>query len=434
MDLNRKKPPVRHWALALLLFSVATWCAMLWLQNLHPDWAWVGYVKAFAEAACIGGLADWFAITALFRHPMGVPLPHTAILPNKQAQLARGVANFIGTNFLDAHMIGEQVRKYQVGERVADYAQTHVTVAMIQERVPAVLQAIIEKIPQTAPEAWLQAGQKSLMDYATGERLGSGAGKLIAWAQNEHTDRWLINRLAQALHDFCSAEDAAERVRPWLSELIRKANDENATWWDKIKISMTGQAVDWLDDWLIEKALAGGKSLAERVLADDAHPIHLWFSAQCIDWQRQLNDNTAVHDWLYKNAQAGLNNPMLTQWLGTLWQRIHAWLSEMSTGNTAQVQFIAQTLHDALNHQLAQPMRRAQLTDATANISARVLDTQQATIRAWMTTQLNAWSKERLNDALEEGIGNDLQYIRINGTVIGGLIGLGLYTLSVWLV
>ncbi|MBP6295137.1 MAG: DUF445 family protein, partial [Hydromonas sp.] len=85
-------------------------------------------------------------------------------------------------------------------------------------------------------------------------------------------------------------------------------------------------------------------------------------------------------------------------------------------------------------HQLAQPMRRAQLTDATANISARVLDTQQATIRAWMTTQLNAWSKERLNDALEEGIGNDLQYIRINGTVIGGLIGLGLYTLSVWLV
>ena len=359
MDLNRKKPPVRHWALALLLFSVATWCAMLWLQNLHPDWAWVGYVKAFAEAACIGGLADWFAITALFRHPMGVPLPHTAILPNKQAQLARGVANFIGTNFLDAHMIGEQVRKYQVGERVADYAQTHVTVAMIQERVPAVLQAIIEKIPQTAPEAWLQAGQKSLMDYATGERLGSGAGKLIAWAQNEHTDRWLINRLAQALHDFCSAEDAAERVRPWLSELIRKANDENATWWDKIKTSMTGQAVDWLDDWLIEKALAGGKSLAERVLADDAHPIHLWFSAQCIDWQRQLNDNPAVHDWLYKNAQAGLNNPMLTQWLGTLWQRIHAWLSEMSTGNTAQVQFIAQTLHDALNHQRAQPMRRA---------------------------------------------------------------------------
>ena len=434
MDLNRKKPPVRHWALALLLFSVATWCAMLWLQNLHPDWAWVGYVKAFAEAACIGGLADWFAITALFRHPMGVPLPHTAILPNKQAQLARGVANFIGTNFLDAHMIGEQVRKYKVGERVADYAQTHVTVAMIQERVPAVLQAIIEKIPQTAPEAWLQAGQKSLMDYATGERLGSGAGKLIAWAQNEHTDRWLINRLAQDLHDFCSAEDAHERVRPWLSELIRKANDENATWWDKIKISMTGQAVDWLDDWLIEKALAGGKSLAERVQSDDAHPIHLWFSAQCIDWQRQLNDNTAVHDWLYKNAQAGLNNPMLTQWLGTLWQRIHAWLSEMSTGNTAQVQFIAQTLHDALNHQLAQPMRRAQLTDATANISARVLDTQQATIRAWMTTQLNAWSKERLNDALEEGIGNDLQYIRINGTVIGGLIGLCLYAISVWVV
>lgn len=75
----------------------------------------------------------------------------------------------------------------------------------------------------------------------TGERMGSGAAKLIQWAQDEHTDRWLINRLAQALYDFCSAEDAAERARPWLSELIRKANDENATWWDKIKTSMTGK-------------------------------------------------------------------------------------------------------------------------------------------------------------------------------------------------
>lgn len=431
--VDRKKPPVRHWALALLLLSVTTWCVTLWLQKVHPDWVWVGYVKAFAEAACIGGLADWFAITALFRHPLGVPLPHTAILPNKQAQLARGVANFIGTNFLDAQMIGEQVRKYQVGERVADYAQTHITVAMIQERVPAALQAIIEKIPQTAPEQWLQAGQKSLVAYATGERMGSGAAKLIQWAQDEHTDRWLINRLAQALYDFCSAEDAAERARPWLSELIRKANDENATWWDKIKTSMTGQAVDWLDDWLIEKALAGGKNLAQRVQTDDAHPIHVWFSAQCIDWQRQLNDNPAVHGWLYQNAQAGLGSPMFTEWLGKMWQRIHGWLRDMSAGNTPQVQFIAQTLHDALSHQLAQPIRRAQLTDAAANISGRVLDTQQETIRAWMTTQLNAWSKERLNDALEEGIGNDLQYIRINGTLIGGLIGLGLYTLSVWL-
>ncbi len=432
MDVVRKKPPVRHWALGLLVLSVTTWCAMLWLQRMHPDWVWVGYVKAFAEAACIGGLADWFAITALFRHPLGVPLPHTAILPNKQAQLAQGVANFIGTNFLDASMIGEQVRKYQVGERVADYAQTHLTVAMIQERVPSVLHAIVDKMPKTAPDAWLQAGQNSLIAYATGERLGNGAGKLIAWAQNEHTDRWLINRLAQALNEFCASEDALERLRPWLSELVRKANDENAdsaTWWDKIKTSMTGQAVDWF----IEKALVGGVSLAERVQADDEHPIHLWFSAQCVEWQQQLRESPSAHEWLEKNAQAGLSSPMLNEWLGKMWQRMHAWLYEMSVDDSPQVQFIAQTVHAALVHQLVLPTRRAQLTDATADISARVLDTQQHKIRAWMVTQLNAWSKERLNDALEEGIGNDLQYIRINGTLIGGLIGLGLYTVSVWI-
>ena len=90
-------------------------------------------------------------------------------------------------------------------------------------------------------------------------------------------------------------------------------------------------------------------------------------------------------------------------------------------------------LYDAISHQLAQPERQTQLSEAAANISARVLDSQQDNIRNWMTAQLNAWSKERLNEALENAIGNDLQYIRINGTLIGGLIGLILYVVSGWL-
>ena len=425
-----KRSSVRYWALGLLVLNLFLWLAMLNMQRLHPDWVWIGYVKAFAEAACIGALADWFAVVALFRHPMGVPLPHTAILPAKQAQLAQGVAKFISANFLDAKLIGEQVQRYQVGERVADYVHNQLTVEMIAQRTPMVLQAIMARIPERAPERWLQAGQKSMLEYLTGERLGYGAAQMVSWAQNEHTDRWLINRLAQALHEFCSAPDAIERVRPWLGELILQANQNNASWWDKIKTSMTGQAIDWVDDWLIEKALAGGRGLAERVQADDAHPIHLWFAAQCIDWQQQLLNNPKAHDWLDRNAKVGLNNPMFIEWLGAMWQRIHLWLSEMSGTESPQVQYIAQTLHAALNHQLSHAQRREQLSAAVANVSERVLDTQQESIRGWIAEQLNAWSKERLNDALEDAIGNDLQYIRINGTLIGGLIGLVLYAVA----
>ena len=430
---NSKKTPVRQWALVLLVLNVAIWLSTLYIQRLHPDWAWVGYVKAFSEAACIGGLADWFAIVALFRHPMGIPLPHTAILPAKQAQLARGVANFIGTHFLEPQMIADQALKLQVGQRVADYAQNKLSKDAIAERLPAVLSVLVAKLPETAPDAWLQAGQKSLAEYATGERLGRGSAKLVAWAQSEGADQWLINRFAQAAYQFCTTEDAVERIRPWLQQMVQKVTDENATWWDKLKTQMTGQAMDLVDDWLIEKMLSAGATLAQKVQEQPDHPIHLWFAAQCVNWRYQLNENEQVHDWLEQHAQSGLNNAMFADWLGRLWMRLRQWLVEMSTDRTPQVEYLAQTLYEALSQQLAQPERQAQLSQAAANISARVLNTQQENIRAWMTTQLNAWSKERLNDALENAIGNDLQYIRINGTLIGGMIGLILYSISMWL-
>ena len=432
-DALPKKGPVRQWALGLLVLSIIIWLSTLYLQRLHPDWAWLGYVKALAEAACIGGMADWFAVVALFRHPMGVPLPHTAILPAKQAQLARGVADFIGTHFLEPQMMAEQALKLQIGQRVADYTQKNLTVDAIADRLPTILSAIVAKLPETAPDAWLQAGQKSLTEYATGDRLGRGAAKIVGWAQSEHADQWLINRFAQATLQFCTADDAVERIRPWLQQMAKQAAAENATWWDKLKTQVTGQAMELVDDWLIEKILNAGATLAQKVLDEPDHPIHLWFASQCLNWQYQLNENTNVQDWLQRHAQNGLNNAMFSEWLGRMWTRVHAWLTDMSAGRTAQVEYLAQTLYDAIRHQLAQPERQTQLSEAAANISARVLDSQQGNIRNWMTAQLNAWSKERLNDALENAIGNDLQYIRINGTLIGGLIGLLLYTLSVWL-
>lgn len=429
-DSLNPKPAVRQWALGLLILSIIVWLSTLYLQRIHPDWAWLGYVKAFAEAACIGGMADWFAVVALFRHPMGVPLPHTAILPAKQAQLARGVANFIGTHFLEPNMIAEQALKLQVGQRVADYTQKHLTAEAIAQRLPAVLTAIVTKLPETAPEAWLQAGQKSLAEYATGERLGRGTAKIVGWAQSEHADQWLINRFAQATLQFCTAEDAVERIRPWLQQMAKQAAEENATWWDKLKTQVTGQAMELVDDWLIEKILNAGETLAQKVLAEPDHPIHLWFSSQCLNWQYQLNENPDVHGWLERHAQNGVNNAMFREWLARMWGRVHVWLTEMSAGRTPQVEYLAQTLYEALTTQLAQTERQEQLSHAAANISARVLDTQQDNIRRWMTDQLNAWSKERFNDALENAIGNDLQYIRINGTLIGGLIGLILYVVS----
>ena len=432
-DAIPKKPPVHQWAVALLLLSLLTWLGSLYGLRIRPEWQWLGYVKAFSEAACIGGLADWFAVVALFKHPMGLPIPHTAILPAKQAKLARGVADFIGNHFLEPQMMSEQVQKLQAGQRVAEYVRDQLTADDIAARLPDILTALMGKLPATAPEPWLRAGQKTLLEYANGERLGRGAARILSWAQSEHTDRWLVNRLAQALEQFCSAEDAAERLRPWLLQLFQQAEKEKVGWWEKLKSQMTGQAIDWIDDWLIDKLLVTGVALSQKVQQDPEHPIHHWFSAQCVNWQQQLIDNPQIHDWLAQHAGSGIEHPLFTEWLERMWVRLHGWLTDVSAQRTPQIESLAQFLYDTLNQQLGQVQRQEQLSQAVANLSARALESKQEDLRNWMTAQLNAWSKERLNDALQNAIGNDLQYIRINGTLIGGLIGLILYAVSMLL-
>lgn len=430
---------VRRWALGVLLCAFFVWLSMLGVQRVHPDWVWVGYVRAFAEAACIGGLADWFAVVALFRHPLGVPLPHTAILPKKQAQLAHGVAKFFSTHFLDGAMVANQVRRYDLGGYAARWVQERVGVDAVLQRLPVFLQTVMFRVPVVLPDTWVQTCQSLMRNYLQGERLGQGAARALGWAQSEHWDRWVVRRLAQAVLDFCVSDQAADRVRPWLSEWVRQANQyqetqpQDASWWDRIKQSMTGQAMDWADDWLIEKALASGKALAERVLSDDAHPIHVWFSAQCIDWRRQLIEEADVQLWLERSVLKALNHPDFVQWLNGVWGLMHGRVVHHCATDSQWMQSLSVWMHSTLLNQLALPERQEQLNEAMANAMAGLLNAHADTVRAWIAGELNAWSQDRLVSALDEAIGADLQYIRINGALIGGVIGLLMFTLGQFL-
>ena len=424
------KNNVRHWAVGLLLLNLAVFISVIVAQKNGFNHPALGYVKAFAEAACIGALADWFAVVALFRHPLGIPLPHTAILPAKQAQLAQGVAKFIGTHFLDPQVIAEQLARLQVGERMNTYAQQQLTSAVIAKRLPSILQNLMRRVPIDAPERLMVWSTDALVNYCNGDRLGRGSARLVDAAQAQGLDKKLVNALAASVHEFVTRDDIKERIRPWLNELIGAAQKIDASWWDKVKTSFTTQTIEWADDWIMDKAIAWLTDFSLKIQHDDAHPVHVWVAEHIHDWREQLFNNPTWHDWLASHVHDWLRTPTAQTMVQTVWHKSRAWLDAAAQNDSAFIEPLSEKIRDIVLNYMGDAQQQAKLTDKTAHIAANLLTEYQADIRDWLTAQMNAWSKERLTTALENAIGKDLQYIRINGTLIGGLIGVVLYVIA----
>lgn len=424
---------VKRWALILLIINLAVFVGVIVAQKNGYHHPVLGYVKAFAEAACVGALADWFAVVALFRHPLGIPLPHTAVLPAKQAQLAQGVAKFIGTHFLDPQVISDQLVRLQMGERLNSYAQTHLTTEVIAKRVPQLLQALMQRVPDHAPDRLIEWSQQALSDYLTGPRIGRVLSRVVGTAQEQHLDRALVKTLALSIHRFVTAEDAKERVKPWVEELIiesQKAKIVDASWWAKMKNQLTGQAIEWVDDWIIEKTLAWLADLTQKIQDDDQHAVHLYLEHRIHEWRARMMSDQGWHDWFTTHVHEWLRTPAAEALVQRLWVKSRAWLETAAASDSPYIIPIAEKIKDIVLGYLADPIQQQKLTAKTAQLAATGLADYQMDIRDWLTAQMNAWSKERLNNALENAIGNDLQFIRINGTLIGGLMGILLYIIN----
>ncbi|TDR31671.1 DUF445 domain-containing protein [Hydromonas duriensis] len=431
-----KAHTARRWALILLLVNLTVFISVLLAQSNGYHHPALAYIKAFAEAACIGGLADWFAVVALFRHPLGIPLPHTAILPAKQAQLAQGVAKFITTHFLEPSVISEQLLRLDVGRHLNVYAQQHLTQAVVVQYVPNILQTLMRRVPIEAPTQLVVWSRSAMTAYLSGARLGRSTARLIDVAREQGLDRRLVNAMAQSLHEFVTAEDAKERMRPWLSELAvaaQKLDTSDASWWDKMKSQLTGQAIEWADDLIIDKSLAWLADLTVNVQQDEQHPVHLWVGEHVQGWREKLYNDEVWHDWLAAHVHDWLHTTTAEAMVKAVWSKSRSWLDEAVAVDSAYIEPVAEKIRQVVLTYIADSEQQSRLTEQLAQQVAKGLTEYQDDIREWLTTQMNMWSKERLNSALDNAIGHDLQYIRINGTLIGGLIGVILFAISQWL-
>jgi uncharacterized membrane-anchored protein YjiN (DUF445 family) len=402
-DLRR----MRRLATALLALMSAIFVAT---YVTTFEWTCLAYLRAFAEAGMIGACADWFAVVALFRHPLGLPIPHTAIVPRNKERIGGAIGRFISNNFLSPKVLTAKIREVDPAGWMARWLSDPENADRVARRVAAALPQIVRALPRDDINTFLARAARSGIEAIPAAPLASKVLSVL-WAQGQ----------TQAL---------VERA---ISIAARVLTDNR----DRIKVTVTQKSSrfipKWVDAIVADKIVSGLTQLLEE-MRDPAHPWRTELGA-AVD---KLIDDLATEPGMYARGEAFkgeiLHNPVVRQQVKKLWTEIAARLDAHSDSYISQ---ISEGLEQALMT-LGQRMASDEQIHAAINKSMRIaalriIAPRRAEIGAFITQVVERWDTETLVNRIELQVGRDLQYIRINGTVVGGLVGLIIFTVTRWL-
>ena len=402
---------MRRTATALLAAMAGLFLLSHQLAGSHPAWPWV---LAFAEAAMVGGLADWFAVTALFRRPLGLPIPHTAIIPENKDRLADSMAAFLRDNFLTAQVVARRLRDVNLaaaaGTWLADPAAGEA--ARLRGAAGELVAQVLETLDPDRLGGQVRGGlvrQLERLDLAP--LLGRLVGTAIAEGRHGPVIESLVRWAGFTL----------EANEPLVRELIHRRANAVLRW--------TG-----LDEKLASSVLDGLYKLLAEVIVDPAHPLRGKIEEGLQGLAHDLVHDPAMQGRVERAKRELLANPALAEWWQGVWERIRTRLIQLArdpdAGASGQVREALADLGRALRDDPALQVQINRLARRTAvglaiRYGAQIVRLVSETVKRWDTTTVTA--------RLEGAVGRDLQFIRINGTLVGGLFGLAIHAVEVWL-
>jgi uncharacterized membrane-anchored protein YjiN (DUF445 family) len=378
-------------------------------QHYHPA---IGYVRAFAEAAMVGGLADWFAVTALFRHPLGIPIPHTAIIPEKKDQVGRTLGGFIQKNFLAREVIASRLQALHIAERLALWLRE-------PENARTIARQAANAIARALP----------LLDDADVQRIIDGT---VA-------SRIRNTEVAPLLGKLLSLVTAGDRHQELLDEAIRLAARGVTENHDLIRDRIAAESPWWIptsvDDKIHEKVVGSIERTLHDIRDDEGHPLRIRFDNALHEFIGRLQYDPAVIARAEQIKNDTLGDDAVRRFSLSLWSDAKEALMRYAertaapgdAGNPGALERGLTSIGDAL---LADPALLARADAAIVNGALAVVEKHQDEVGALIASTVAAWDPDVTSKRIELAIGRDLQFIRINGTVVGGLVGLGLYTIS----
>jgi uncharacterized membrane-anchored protein YjiN (DUF445 family) len=403
-DLRR----IKLAATALLAFTAALFLVARHYEPAH--WAW-GYVASFAAAATVGGLADWYAVVALFRRPLGLPIPHTAIIPRNHLRIADTLGEFIETNFLAPEPVEKRLGEVDFAALVADWLVEPERAAALADFVLRLLPQTLGAIEQSGLKGFL--GKRIMRELERVELAPLAAGLLSAVTEKGRHQR-LLDELLGALEKVLTNEETLAALR----ERIRK---ELPALFNLYRA----------DAYLLRKIVASTSGFIQDARADRQHPLRLEFDSFVTGFIEQLRSSRTFARRAEGLKRDLLARPEIAAIAEGAWDSLRIFLEQDSRAPDSQIRRQLEAMLVDIGGQLARdPAIRAEINRGMVRVLADFVQSQKSGVGRFIADQVKAWDIDMLIGRIELTVGRDLQYIRFNGALIGGLAGLALHALE----
>jgi uncharacterized membrane-anchored protein YjiN (DUF445 family) len=398
-------------ATGLLLVMAALFIAARFAEPIHPAF---GFLKAFAEAGMVGGMADWFAVTALFRHPLGLPIPHTAIIPRNKDRIGDTLAQFLKNNFLTPSVVARRMRRLDVAGAAGRFLSDpdHGGAGRMRDGASRLLAGLLESLD----DAQLGGMAKSTFaDKLRGLDVAPLLGQALAAAMKDKRHIPLLDGIINRAALLIASNE----------EIIRAMIHERA-----------GRILRWtgLDENVSDAVISGLNKLAADMADDTEHPLRLRVDDMLADLARNLQTDPKMQQRINDLKSEIIDNPAVQNWIDGLWQQARASLLKAARDPDRALAGRFGDMLRQLGGSLSSEARlrtpinrfaRRAAVGATASYGDSIVTLVSETVRSW--------DAQKITDRVENAVGRDLQYIRINGTLVGGLVGLALHSVDVLL-
>ena len=410
MTDEEKKIQLRNYkmfATGLFALMAVIFVVMTILEKKNPA-HWIGYIRAFSEAAMVGALADWFAVTALFHYPLGIRIPHTNLIENSKERIGDNLGNFVVENFLSPQNIRPYIQKLKISSFVGDWLSKERNQENLMKELSNIVLNILNKLDDTEVVNFIGKKAKEMTDdVKINEIIGNGLDYVLD--KNDH-QRFITN-LSKQIKEYVlnNQKMVKERVKSESFFLIPK----------------------FVDDGIAEKITKGLSNYFEEVELDENHSLRAEITQKLYEFSKEIQTEEKWVEEFRTIKNDFLKEEKIQQYSTDIWNSIKKSLSkELEEEQSALKNYLRKNLAE-LSENLKTDEKFQNKIDNWVRVTAYkyiLKNTHQ--FGALISSTVGNWEGKELSEKLELEVGKDLQFIRVNGTIVGGFVGLIIYTVT----
>lgn len=410
MNDDEKKIQLRNFkmfATGLFVLMALIFVGMTILEKKNPA-HWIGYLRAFSEAAMVGALADWFAVTALFHYPLGIKIPHTNLIENSKERIGDNLGNFVVENFLSPENIRPYIQKIKISAFVGDWLSKERNHENLMKEVSTIVLDILNKLDDAEVVNFIGKKAKEMSDDLKFNKI---IGNGLEYILDKKDHQRFVTNLSKQIKEYVlnNQQLVKERVKSESFFLVPK----------------------FVDDGIADKITKGLSKYFEEVELNEDHSLRAEITQKLYEFSKEIQTEEKWAEEFRNIKNDVLKEEKITQYSTDIWNSIKKSLSkELEEEQSSLKKYIQKNLAE-LSNNLKTDEKFQNKIDHWVRVTAYkyiLKNTHQ--FGALISSTVGNWEGKELSEKLELEVGKDLQFIRVNGTIVGGLVGLVIYTIT----